>query len=391
MDGADPLVSSARRSEYLAVVAGAATVSAIALSSGLIIASLAADGQAGPLEALHLVALGVFSAAFFPVAGPWVGERLDRAAPWLLLVATLAASTAVASLPQFGLAPVLFILTAAMAAHVVGTRWAYALITVQTLVVLLATLRVNPDVLAVAVQTIAYGGFQVFALTTTVAMLTERQLRRRLALANAELRGARALLEATSRQGERLRIARDLHDLIGHHLTALALQLEVAGHVADGRAKLPIERSSAIARLLLADVRGVVGDLRAHEIDVIALLRAMVADLPRPLVHVDLPDTLAVVDDERAQTVLRLVQEALTNALRHGEAEQVWISLRHDGDALTVEVRDDGRGARHIEDGNGLRGMRERVAAVAGRLDLTTAPGQGFTVRAHVPLRGAEA
>jgi signal transduction histidine kinase len=391
MAGTDPHASSARRSEYLAVVAGAATVSAIALASGLVIGRMAADGQAGPLEAVHLGALVVFSAAFFPVAGPWVGEKLDRAAPSLLLVATLAAATAVASLPQFGLAPVLFILTAAMAAHVVGTRWAYALIATQTLVVVLSTLRVSDDVLAVAVPAIAYGGFQVFALTTTVALLTERQLRRSLALANAELRGARALLEATSRQGERLRIARDLHDLIGHHLTALALHLEVADHLTDGRAKLPVERSRAIARLLLADVRGVVGDLRSHEVDVVALLREMVADLPRPLVHVDVPDTLEVVDDERAQTVLRLVQEALTNALRHGEAERVWISLRHDGDALTVEVRDDGRGAPRIEDGNGLRGMRERVAAVAGQLDLVSAPGQGFTVRARVPLRGAEA
>ena len=391
MDDTERVTSGTRRSEYVAVVAGAATVSAIALSSGLIVGRLAADGQAGPLEALHLGALVVFSAAFFPVAGPWVGEKLDRAAPWLLLVATLAAATAVASLPQFGLAPVLFILTAAMAAHVVGTRGAYALIAGQTLVVLLATLRVNPDVLNVAVQTIAYGGFQIFALTTTVALLTERHLRQRLALANTELRGARALLEATSRQGERLRIARDLHDLIGHHLTALSLHLEVADHVADGRAKLPVERARAIARLLLADVRGVVGDLRAHEIDVVALLRAMVADLPRPIVHVDVPDALTAVDDERAQTVLRLVQEALTNALRHGEAEHVWIELREDAEALTVEVRDDGRGARRIEDGNGLRGMRERVAAVAGHLELASTPGQGFTVRAHVPLRGAEA
>lgn len=390
MDGHDQLASSTRRSEYLAVIAGAATVSAIALASGLVIGRMAADGQAGPLEALHLGALVVFSAAFFPVAGPWVGEKLDRAAPWLLLVATVAAATAVASLPQFGLAPVLFILTAAMAAHVVGTRWAYALIAAQTLVVLLSTLLVNPDALAAVVQTIAYGGFQVFALTTTVALLTERQLRQRLALANTELRGARALLEATSRQGERLRIARDLHDLIGHHLTALSLHLEVADHVADGRAKLPVERARAIARLLLADVRGVVSDLRAHEVDVVALLRAMVADLPRPIVHVDVPDTLAVVDDERAQTVLRLVQEALTNALRHGEAERVWITLREDADALTVEVRDDGRGARRIEDGNGLRGMRERVTAVAGNLDLASEPGQGFTVRARVPLQGVE-
>jgi len=373
------------------VIAGAVTVAAIGLASSLVIARMTADGSAGLIEGLHLVALVAFAAAFFPVAGPWAVGWLERAAPWFLLAATVSASVAVASLPQFGLSPVLFILTAAMAAHVLGTRGAYGLIAVQTLVVLLSTVRVNPDTLSVLVQTIAYGGFQVFALTTTVALLTERALRERLALANAELRGARALLEATSRQGERLRIARELHDLVGHHLTALSLQLEVAEHLAEGKARLPVERSRAVARLLLADVREVVSDLRAGEIDLVALVRAMIEDLPSPRVHLDAPSTLAIDDDERAQTVLRLVQEALTNALRHGDARHVWITLGRDDGALTVEVRDDGRGTHQIDAGNGLRGMHERVQAVAGELHLASTPGAGFTVRARVPRTAGQA
>lgn len=380
-----------RRSEGLLLVAGVVTAAAIAVASGLVIARRVAEGTAGTLEALHVAALVAFVATYFPVASPWATGGVVRAAPWFLLAATTAATLAVVSLPQLGLAPVLFILTAAMAAHVVGTRAAYGLIAIQTLVVLLSTARVNPDGLAVLVQTIAYGGFQVFALTTTVALLAERALRERLALANAELRGARALLEATSRQGERLRIARELHDLVGHHLTALSLHLEVAEHLAEGRARPPVERSRAIARLLLADVREVVSDLRGGDVDVVALVRTMIHDLPSPSVHLDAPETLVSADDERAQTVLRLVQEALTNALRHGDAGHVWITLGRDDGALTVEVRDDGRGVQRIEPGNGLRGMRERVQAVAGELQLTSAPGAGFTVRARVPGSGIEA
>ena len=381
---------SAAHSELLGLVAGGVTFAAVAGASGLVITRLALDGEAGPQEAVHLVALSLFALAFFPVSGPWGGPRMARVAPWGLLTATLAATVAVVTFPQVGLAPVLYILTAALAAHIVDQRTAIWLIAGQTTVVLLTTLSAYPEPLWAVVQTIAYGGFQVFALTTTLALLSERRLRRRLALANAELSGARALLDSASRQGERLRIARDLHDLVGHHLTALALHLEVADHLVEGRAREPVERARAIARLLLADVREVVSDLRDHDLDLTPLLQAMVAELPRPSVMLDLPDSFTVDDGEHAQVVLRLVQEALTNAVRHGQADQVWIRLRREHDGLVIEARDDGRGTASIEPGNGLRGMLERVQAAGGELELTSAPGHGFTVRANLPLaRGA--
>ncbi len=373
------------RSEFLGLLAGAVTFAAVALASVLIVARLAADGQAGLSGTVHLAALAAFALAFFPFTGPWHYGHLQRAAPWGLALATLAAIVAVATLPMVSLAPVLFILTAALAAHVVSQRLAIALIAVQTLVVLLVALSAFPEALGAIIQTVAYGGFQVFVLTTTLAMLTERTLRQRLALANAELSGARALLEAASRQGERLRIARELHDLIGHHLTALSLQLEVADHLVEGRGREPLERARAIARLLLADVRGVVSDLRERELDLSGLLRAMVAELPRPQVELDVPETLELDDAERAQVVLRLVQEAITNAVRHGDAEHVWISLRDEGDEVHVEAKDDGHGAAEVRPGNGLRGMHERVIGVGGQLQLSSTPGRGFTVNARLP------
>ena len=378
--------TSHARSESLGLLAGAVTFAAVAGASGLVITGLAIDGEAGPRQAVHLAALALFALAFFPVSGPWGGPRIERAAPWALLSATLAATVAVFTFPQVGLAPVLYILTAALAAHVISQRSASWLIAGQTSVVLVSTLSTYPEPLWAVVQTIAYGGFQVFALTTTLALLTERTLRRRLVLANAELSGARALLDSASRQGERLRIARDLHDLVGHHLTALSLQLEVADHLVEGRAREPVERARAIARLLLADVREVVSDLRDRELDLTPLLQAMAAELPRPRVTLDLPDSLSVDDGEHAQVVLRLVQEALTNAVRHAHADRIWIRLRSEPDGLLVEARDDGRGTASIEPGNGLRGMRERVHAAGGELELTSAPGQGFTVRANLPL-----
>lgn len=375
-------------SDVLALAAGIATIAAVAIASVLVVFGPAGDEVGAGLRGVHLGAIALFVLAFVCVAGPWRGAWQDRLAPWALAVAVGSASLAVATLPHFGLTPVLFILTTAIAAWVVNARAAWVLIALQTIVVLLSTLRVAPDPLAATVQTVAYGGFQVFALTTTLALLTERTLRRRLALANAELRATRSLLEASSRQGERLRIARELHDLVGHHLTALALHLEVADHLADARARESVERARAIARLLLADVREVVGDLRAAPIDLSARIRAMVADLPGTRIVLDLPERCAVPDEERAVAALRLVQEALTNALRHGEPDRIDIRLEPRPDALTIEVRDDGRGSEPLAPGNGLRGMRERIERAGGTLTLESHRGAGFRVQAVLPLEG---
>lgn len=382
--------SDSARTQALWLVAAGATYAAVAVAAAVILAGRFADGEAGRGEVVHVVALATFAVAYFPFVGPWYATWLLRLATPGLIAATLSAVVAVATLPN-GPAPVLFILTAAFAAHALPQRLAFGLIAAQTLVILGTSLVAIGEPANAIVQTAAFGGFQVFALTNSLALLSERSLRQRLALANAELRGARALLESTSRQGERLRIARELHDLVGHHLTALALQLEVADHVVEGRARKPVERARAIARLLLADVRDVVSDLRERELDLSALVRAVVADLPGPRVVLDLPDALEVDDAERAHAVLRLVQEALTNAVRHGDAEHVWIALRRDGDAVHVEARDDGRGVAVIRPGNGLRGMRERLGSVGGVVELTSAPGRGFTVSARLPLTGGNA
>ncbi len=379
------------RSELLALLAAGATFAAIVVPTALIVARRVADGEAGVADIVHVAAISTFAVAFFPAVAPQPWSWSRRAEPWALLSAALTATIAVLSLPQVGLSPVLYILTAALAAHVVTARAAAWLIVGQSSVVLLTALAVYDEPLTAVVQTIAYGGFQVFALTTTLALLGERGLRHRLALANAELSGARALLEAASRQGERLRIARELHDLVGHHLTALSLQLEVADHVAEGRAREPVGRARAIARLLLADVREVVSDLREREIDLSAVLRTMAADLPRPQVILDVPDSLAVDDPERAQVVLRLVQEALTNAVRHGDATRVWVSVCCEEGTLVVEARDDGSGTSEIVAGSGLRGMTERVLAVGGELRFDSRPAQGFTVRARLPRLGSAA
>jgi signal transduction histidine kinase len=92
---------------------------------------------------------------------------------------------------------------------------------------------------------------------------------------------------------------------------------------------------------------------------------------------------------ELATAVYRLVQEALTNAAKHADADHAWVNVAEEGDTITLCVRDDGEGfdPGHADSGFGLVGMRERVALVGGRLTIDSAPGQGTTIRAQLPVR----
>jgi len=368
-------------------LAGAAAWTAILIAS-----AVAVWQQEGFVvqEAAFLGSVLLFGALFTVLAGPWepIGTRR---APLAWVAATVACATAATLLaPEIGVVPVLFILSAAVAAEVLSRPALAALVAGQTLVTALAAAMAWHDTTAVVTQALAMGGFQVFAAAMTATVVRERRLRRRLAEANAELRATRALLAEGSQLAERARIARELHDLVGHHLTALTLHLEVAGHLADDRTKEHVERSRAIAKLLIADVRSVVTDLRRPvAVDVAQVLAQLVTDLPRPVVHLEVGPTSVIDDLDVAQVVVRLVQEAVTNAIRHGDADNVWVRVRLDDGVVAVHAHDDGRGADRVAIGNGLRGMHERLAGVGGRLDLTTAPGAGFTLEARIPRAAA--
>src|SRR5205823_11630373 len=133
----------------------------------------------------------------------------------------------------------------------------------------------------------------------------EANARQALAEANAELKVTSGLLDISSRTEERLLIARDLHDLLGHHLTALSLNLEVASHLAGGEAKEPIEKSKAITKELLADVRAVVSRLREDEpVDLAKALNALRESIATPALHIDL-ERVAVNDPAVARIALR--------------------------------------------------------------------------------------
>lgn len=237
-------------------------------------------------------------------------------------------------------------------------------------------------------QASIYLGISVLVfVTSTVAsqQAEQREVQRRL---NSELRATRALLAESSRIAERMRIARDLHDLIGHHLTALSLNLEVASHLTNEAAGAHVRKAQNTAKVLLADVREVVSELRQDDaIDLTQALRGLAEGVPGLRVHVIMPPRFAVEDPRRAQVLLRCAQEIITNTARHAGARNLWLNFAYAGENLLgLHARDDGRGAENFEPGNGLAGMRERLAEFGGNLSLDTGLRQGFGLTVRLPL-----
>lgn len=229
-------------------------------------------------------------------------------------------------------------------------------------------------------------GISLFAFMSSVVAQRQSLARDELRKVNSELRATQVLLEENTRIAERVRIARELHDLVGHHLTALTLNLEVVTHLVDGRVLGHVQQAHSLAKLLLADVREVVSDMRQNDkVNLAEALHALVEGVPKPKIHLDLPAVEVMTEPQRAQVLLRCVQEMITNSVRHAQARNLWIRLSITRDGLAMSARDDGIGSAKVAAGNGLNGMAERLQQLGGKLEIETQPGAGFGLHAWLP------
>jgi len=189
------------------------------------------------------------------------------------------------------------------------------------------------------------------------------------------------VLDREARVSERLRIAHELHDSLGHHLTALALNLESAVIRTDGEAKADVQKAQSLTRSLLADVRAIVA-AQETEIDLAEALCDLASHVPQPYVHLQF-DSLEGV--RSPHVILRCAQEIITNAAKHSGAKNLWIAIERVGDGVQIRARDDGGGTAGTADGFGIRGMRTRVEEAGGELTIINEPGRGFAVIAVLP------
>jgi signal transduction histidine kinase len=234
---------------------------------------------------------------------------------------------------------------------------------------------------------LAYSGFQVFAALTAWYSRRAHDMAQQLRETNAHLLATRSLLEESARDHERLRLARELHDVAGHKLTALKLNLTALQR--ESGSTPMIDTAAQLATELLTDIRGVVAQIRQHDgMDIRTALTQLIAPLPAPpMIHLEIRDDARVASVAQAETLMRVVQEALTNVVRHAEARNVWVEIARDGARIRLSVRDDGSAALPLKEGYGLSGMRERLAQLSGKLDIARAPQGGVALDAHFPLQ----
>jgi len=196
---------------------------------------------------------------------------------------------------------------------------------------------------------------------------------------------------------ERRHLARELHDEIGQALTAAKINLQAAMEESDPAKSKRIQETAAILERLLGQVRQISLNLRPAMLDDLGLvpaLRSLLDELGRRAsvaVRFSAKNIPENLDPEIQTTCFRIAQEAITNAVRHAGATQIDVDLRREDGSFRLQVHDDGRGFEMPSPqsqtiGLGLLGMKERAALVGGRTKITSAPGEGTTVDANLPL-----
>ncbi len=244
-----------------------------------------------------------------------------------------------------------------------------------------------PHTLVVILTDIGVFAVHAFAFFMGYLATSESRGRRAAERLNAELLATQELLEQSSRVAERTYVARELHDTLGHHLVALKVQLELAHHLAtEGKAKVPLDDALALVKELLNDVREVVSEVKKPAIiDLCKAIETLLAGIKNLSIHLTFPVELKIGEPAYAHLLFRCVQEAVTNTLKHANAKNLWVEFKEDQQSTTLTVRDDGKGCSLLHPGHGLNGMRERLEAHNGRLEIINDSRQGFMLKALLP------
>jgi signal transduction histidine kinase len=277
----------------------------------------------------------------------------------------------------------------------------------------LAAAAAMPYLVVALVQPLAGAGEIVLLLLVALAPVAAwAGIARRARSEAAENRAAQqviagSLLEHTAR-GERARISRELHDVVAHHISMIAVQAESARLTTPGMPAAGAQRLSAIgdtARSALTEMRRLLGVLREDTSD-----DDLAGRQPQPGLRqlTELLDATRDASGAGARLIVRgrlpgldpgvelatyrIIQEALTNVRRHARGAAVDVELHHTGHMLAVRIRDNGPGPPPVvpNGGHGLAGMRERAAAVGGEVRTGAAPGGGFLVTATLPAKAEE-
>lgn len=222
-------------------------------------------------------------------------------------------------------------------------------------------------------------------------------LYKKLSVANEELKQLADIKEKMGETKERNRLAREIHDTIGHSLTAISFGVDACLATLDKdpiATKEKLEVISNVAKSGIKEVRTSVTTLRADSSEDISLATSIIKMIERTIKTTDIDIKYTIEKDFNLEkyeenAIYRVVQESITNAIRHGYASKIDIKLIKDkNNNLFLEIKDNGIGCKKIKPGFGTRHMKERIESIKGSISYIN--DNGFTVRAIVPLRGGE-
>jgi signal transduction histidine kinase len=237
--------------------------------------------------------------------------------------------------------------------------------------------------------------FQGYAVSIIASRVEVDRARGELARSNAELVSMQSFVAETVRDRERLRIARDLHDVTGHKLTALKINLQIMQQRVKDNAELRdfVDRSAQIADDLLSDTRIIVRQISGAEgLALNESLQKLATLLPEGMITVELEEDLRVQSGEVARLLLRAGQEGVSNALRHGGATRIQLSLRKIADRFVLRILDNGRGLRGKPAGFGRSQLAARVKDLNGEyrlIDHAATGGSGCELEITLPDEGS--
>lgn len=322
----------------------------------------------------------------------WITCLLDERIPARIYDAALVGLTVSTGLVLWfipaGATPILMILLATQFGHRFSVPWLALVLVAGNLY--LGGVMIGPwgvDLEDASLTLLAMMAFQLFAVMVLLYAKKAERMAEDLKSVNARLLATRSLLGEMVRGQERLRLSHELHDVAGHKLTALKLNLRGLTGQMDDDAANQLEQATGLADELLHDLRSVVRHLRKTEgIDLAESLREVARPFPRPQLDLRMDEQARVPRADQAEAILRVVQESLTNAARHGPAETLHVRLDRRDDQLVLTIEDDGYVAGPVRPGSGLAGMRERLAELGGSLEISTAERGGLRLAASLPL-----
>jgi signal transduction histidine kinase len=218
-----------------------------------------------------------------------------------------------------------------------------------------------------------------------------------LQTANEQLQEYADMSERMAQTRERNRLAREIHDTLGHTLTGIAMGIDACMALIDvspEQTKVQLEKLSNASREGIKDIRRSVNELRPDALERLSLevaIRKMITDMSQMSdvqIYFETDERDLRFDEDEENAIYRVIQESITNAVRHGEAKKIWITMKKEDGEILLVIRDNGKGCKEIKNGFGTKHIRERIEMLRGTVSFDGR--NGFTVTARIPIRWGE-